>query len=75
MTARDACSPKTAVSRWEPVVAVCLPFVTQLSSAADNDLKNAERVKDALERFQSMIESTVEPNTKVYDEFAAHLKS
>ena len=70
----DNCSPKTAVARWAPVVNVCLPFVNQLVTATDNDLKNTDRVRDAIEKFQSMIESTVESNAKVYDQFAAHLK-
>ncbi|NJP35720.1 AIPR family protein [Micromonospora thermarum] len=70
---RDNCSPKTALERWRPLVQALLPFVNQLASATDNDLKNAERVRDALEKFQSMVEATVEPNEKIYSQFRQHL--
>jgi hypothetical protein len=51
-----------------------LPFINQLTTAADNDLKNGDRVRDALDKFQSMVESTVESNAKIYGEFSAHLR-
>lgn len=71
---KDNCSPKVAIERWRGLISALLPFVNQLSSAADNDLKNNERVKDALDRFQSMVESTVESNKKVYADFSGHLR-
>ncbi len=52
---------------------VCLPFVTQLAAATDNDLKNSDKVDEALGRFQSMIDATVESNVKVYEAFAQYL--
>jgi hypothetical protein len=70
----DNCSPKIAADRWRPLVLALLPFVNQLSSAADNDLKNKERVRDALDKFQSMVESTVESNARIYSDFAQHLQ-
>ncbi len=71
----DNCAPKTAVERWRPLVQAVLPFVNQLSSATDNDLKNNERVRDALEKFQSMVEATVESNEKIYSQFSNYLVS
>jgi hypothetical protein len=70
----DNCSPKTATDRWRNLVVTILPFVNQLSTAADNDLKSNERVKEALERFESMVESTVESNAKIYAEFKRYLR-
>lgn len=70
---KDNCSPKTAMDRWRPLVVALLPFVNQLASAADNDLKSPDRVKDAIEKFGSMVESTVESNSRIYSEFTAHL--
>ncbi|WP_433725169.1 AIPR family protein [Actinoplanes sp. CA-051413] len=71
---KDNCSPAEGVERWRPLVQALLPFVNQLTSAADNDLKNNERVRDALEKFQSMVEATVESNDKIYTQFKQHLK-
>jgi hypothetical protein len=70
----DNCSPKTATDRWRGLVSTLLPFVNQLSTAADNDLKSNERVRDAVEKFQSMVESTVESNAKIYADFTRHLR-
>lgn len=69
----DNCSPTAAIGRWRPLVQALLPFVNQLVSAADNDLKNNERVRDALEKFQSMVEATVESNSRIYEHFKAYL--
>ncbi|MGC4750048.1 AIPR family protein [Micromonospora sp. DT201] len=70
---RDNCSPSEASNRWRPLVQALLPFVNQLSSAADNDLKSNDKVKDALEKFQSMVEATVESNEKIYMQFRSYL--
>jgi hypothetical protein len=72
---RDNCSPATATARWRPLIQTLLPFVNQLVSAADNDLKNNERVKDALEKFQSMVEATVESNDRIYTQFKEFLSA
>jgi hypothetical protein len=74
LTFKDNCSPKSAAERWRSLVMALLPFVNQLAGAADNDLKSGERVRDALDKFQSMVESTVESNKKIYDVFAAYLQ-
>ncbi len=70
---KDNCTPSEAAARWRPLVQALLPFVNQLSSAVNNDLKNYEKVKDALENFQSMVESTVESNQQIYAQFRSHL--
>ncbi|GAA4183337.1 hypothetical protein GCM10022252_10610 [Streptosporangium oxazolinicum] len=70
---RDNCSPKIAAERWNGPILALLPFVNQLSGAADNDLKSNDRVREAVERFQSMAEATVEANSQIYGEFASHL--
>jgi hypothetical protein len=70
----DNCSPRTATERWRSLVLTVLPFVNQLATAADNDLKNNERVRDALDKFQSMVESTVASNAKIYADFTKYLR-
>lgn len=69
----DNCTPSVATGRWRPLVQALLPFVNQLSSAADNDLKSNEKVNEALEKFQSMVEATVESNERIYTQFKSHL--
>jgi hypothetical protein len=67
---RDNCSPKDAADRWQPIVESALSFSPQLIDATDLGLKNAETVGAALERFQGMIEATVETNRERYKAFA-----
>jgi hypothetical protein len=70
---KDNCSPKVAIERWEALVGALLPFTNQLGGAVDNDLQSGEKVRDALDKFQSMVESTVASNKDIYDEFTSHL--
>ena len=74
LTFKDNCSPGLATERWKSLVLALLPFINQLTTAADNDLKSSERVRDALDKFQSMVESTVESNAKIYGDYSAHIR-
>ena len=66
---KDNCSPKDAADRWQPIVEVALSFSPQLIDATDLGLKNSDTVDSALEKFQGMIEATVDANRERYSEF------
>ncbi|MGC2374094.1 MAG: hypothetical protein WA484_09495 [Solirubrobacteraceae bacterium] len=63
------CSPKDAAERWQPIVESALSFSSQLIDATDLGLKNSDTVAAALEKFQGMIEATVDTNRERYAEF------
>jgi hypothetical protein len=63
-------SPRQAAEEWSPIVSACLPFSNQLADAGDTNLKNPEKVKEAISNFQAMIESTSEANEDKYAAFA-----
>jgi hypothetical protein len=67
---RKNCSPSEGAENWRALLNTLLPFVGHLSSAADNNLQNQERVSSALAMFQSMVESTVEANRPQFNTFA-----
>jgi hypothetical protein len=71
----DNCSPRDAMVRWQPIVDASLSFSSQLLDATDTGLKNPENVKNALEKFQGMIEATSEANQEKYAAFAEHIES
>lgn len=67
-------SPAQAIELWRPIVQSCLPFNDQLSGATNLGLKSAERVDDALRRFESMIEATRDSKQGTFDDFAAKVE-
>ena len=66
---RDNCSPKDAIGRWQPIIESALSFSNQLVEATDLGLKNSDTVSSALEKFQGMIEATVDANRARYTAF------
>jgi hypothetical protein len=46
-------SPRQAAEEWSPIVSACLPFSNQLADAGDTNLKNPEKVKEAISNFQA----------------------
>lgn len=67
---RDNCTPRDAISRWQPVVDAALSFSAQLVEATDTGLKNPETVRRAMQNFEGMVEATAEPNRAQYQRFA-----
>jgi len=67
---KNNCSPKEAADYWQPIVEAALSFSAQLADATDLGLKNQGTVDAALERFQGMIEATVDANRARYAEFS-----
>lgn len=68
---RTNCSPAQGMTHWRPVLNSLLPFVSHLMKATDRGLQSQERVSEAVDLFQSMVESTVEHNKAVYASFAS----
>lgn len=68
---KDNCAPKDAADRWLPIVESALAFSAQLIDATDLGLKNSDTVDAALEKFQGMIEATVDANKERYAEFSS----
>lgn len=71
----DNCSPAEAAERWQPIVEAALSFSGQLIDATDLGLKNADTVKQAMEKFQGMIEATLESNADKYAAFAEQVEA
>ncbi|MEU4439425.1 AIPR family protein [Micromonospora chalcea] len=69
------CSPKDAITHWSPVVQACLPFCDRLSDAADRNLQNAEKVRQAIQTFQSLIEATGTANRPLYESFSSLVRT
>lgn len=72
---RMNCSPRDASVMWSPIVTACLPFSRHLIEAVDSSLRSSEKVAEAIRNFQGMIESTVEPNSARYEQFADRVES
>jgi hypothetical protein len=71
----DKSSPKQAQQIWSPIVDATSPFCQQLVEAFTDGLKNTDRVQKAIQTFQSLVQATVEANTKIYAEFAKNISS
>lgn len=71
----DDCSPAEAANRWQPIVDAALSFSGQLMDATDLGLKNPDTVKQAMEKFQGMIEATRESNADKYASFAEQVEA
>lgn len=63
-------SPSAAMQQWQPVVNTCAAFTSQLEPATDLGIKSAERVKDAINNFQSMVVAMRETNESIFADFA-----
>jgi AIPR protein len=72
---RANCSPAQGLAYWKPVLNSLLPFVSHLMKATDSGLQSQDRVTEATDLFQSMVESTVEHNKAVYESFASTVAS
>lgn len=67
-------SPVEAIDMWQPIVQSCLSFSSQLTEATNLGLKSADRVEEALRKFESMIEATRNTMKEVFDGFAAQVE-
>jgi len=66
-------TPTLAESHWRDIVMITAPLCTHLADAFTDGLKNTERVRKAIQTFQSLVEVTASANMKPYKEFAARI--
>jgi hypothetical protein len=64
-------SPLAAQSHWRDLVLTTAPLCIHLDDAFTDGLKNADRVRKAVQTFQSLVEVTATANEKSYRDFAA----
>nr|WP_276598626.1 AIPR family protein [Nannocystis sp. SCPEA4] len=64
---------QSAVSFWNPIVEISLAGCGVLQPAVDARLKDSA-VKDALGKFQQLIEMTKQANISIYNEFTRKIK-
>jgi hypothetical protein len=71
----ESVSPKDAQLIWDDIIEATTPFCIELEDAFTDGLKSAERVKKAVQRFQSLVQSTAEANKSKYQSFANKIVS
>lgn len=65
----NQCSPNIAISNWEPIVNVLIPFVESLNPAIVKGLKNTSEIDGAVNIFNALARSTRDFNAIVFDTF------
>ncbi len=70
---RKNVSPREATALWRPIVEPSLAFVEQLSGALERNLKNRDKVTEAISRFKSLVEATKGVSSKVFADFAGRV--
>jgi hypothetical protein len=68
-----SCTPERAIDIWGPVVNVVIPFVEQLNPAIINGLKNTTEIEQAVSTFNSLISSTRQYHSVVFDTFKSKI--
>lgn len=72
---KDNPSIEEACSRWSAIMEAASAFTGYLLPGLSDGFKTRETVDQAVNAFQSLIASTRQANTKIYDEFAAQVTS
>ncbi len=63
-----------AVELWSPMVAPALALSQSLTGALERNLRNRERVSEALTNFRSLFEATKAGNAELFASFARHVE-
>jgi hypothetical protein len=66
-------SPRSASEAWAPTVALSVSFVEFLDSAVEGDLKNRDKVREAISRFTSLVDAIRVPNRATLQAFASQV--
>ena len=66
-------SPDAVEKAWKGIVEITAPLCFHLEDAFTDGLKNTERVKKAIQTFQSLVEVTAAANHKSYADFATRI--
>ncbi|NVJ64749.1 MAG: AIPR family protein [Flavobacteriaceae bacterium] len=69
------CSPFQAISNWQTVIDVLIPFVEHLNPAIVKGLKNTTEIEQAIRTFNSLAKSTRTFNATVFDKFKAKVEA
>jgi len=62
-------SPQQAIEIWNPIIEVTTPFSKILLDAVNDGILSKERIGDAINKFQMMVESTKSSNDEIYKNF------
>lgn len=65
--------PATAQRHWRDLVLTMAPLSVHLADAFTDGLKNTDRVKKAIQTFQSLVEVTAAVNKEIYETFSARV--
>jgi hypothetical protein len=67
-------SPQDVEKYWGSVVMVCSAFCPQLEEAFADGLKNKEKIRKAIETFQSLVQATAQVNAPTFKAFTTKVK-
>jgi len=67
-------NPFAAQSHWRDLVLTTAPLCVHLDDAFTDGLKNADRVRKAVQTFQSLVEVTAAANEKSYRDFSSKVQ-
>lgn len=66
-------SPKIASEKWRPIVEIASSFTSPLIAGLSDGFRTRKKVDEAIETFQSLIDSTKEANASIFDSFAGEV--
>lgn len=69
----NAVSPDRAIKYWEPIIDATIPFCKQLTPALIGGLNNAEKAREVISNFKSLVEATKTVNKSIFDKFASYV--
>lgn len=68
-------SPNDAIDCWGKVIDQCLPFTLYLSDATNQGLKSRDKVKNAFEKFESMLEAVSTSMPENFKSFSSFVEN
>lgn len=69
----DKTSPKDGQKLWSGIVETVLPLCVHLDDAFTDGLRSNEKIRKAIDKFQSLVEVTAASNKSVYHQFASRV--
>lgn len=73
---RDNISVREAISYWQPVVDVVMPWISRLSGAfSGGNIANKENVKAAIDLFVDMLEATKLANQEIFSTLSERIST
>ena len=62
------------INTWKPVVDSILPYTSQLTDSLNDGIRSVDTVKDAINKFVSMVESTSSVLKSEYSKFSSEIE-